>query len=221
VGLSELVERMAREADPTAIARAREAFEARTGAFAVGEPFYEERIAAFFDFALATFEGGALTRAFARRPEIGDDDHAIASAILRAERSVFRVDRTDAGLVCESLFGARYRIAATGVAARLLGGERFDGRLVSVGGSVEVMPGAIFHPAETHEALDHLFAEIGTRGLPARVSTQQDLADALLRMRMRFDRFTSIQARHVYRWDALERMEILAASWARPEGRAR
>jgi hypothetical protein len=31
---------------------------------------------------------------------------------------------------------------------------------------------------------------------------------------MRFDRFTSIHAKHVYRFDAIDRTEILAAPWA-------
>jgi hypothetical protein len=35
-------------------------------------------------------------------------------------------------------------------------------------------------------------------------------------MRMRFDRFTSIHARHVYRYEAIDRLEILAAPWAKP-----
>jgi hypothetical protein len=219
VGLSDLVERMAREADPAAIARARTAFEAATGPFAAGETWYEERISAFFDYALASFEHGALARAFAARGDVSDADRAVAVAITRAERSVFRVERTDAGLVCESLFGARYPVVATGTATRWLGGERFDGRLVSLDGGIEAMPGALYHPAETHEAIDHLLREITTRGTGDR--THEAIADALLRMRMRFDRFTSIHAKHVFRYDALDRTEILAASWARPEGRAR
>jgi hypothetical protein len=213
VALAELVERLAREAAEIDIARARAAFEANTGAFAVGDAWYEERISAFFDFAVASFEGGAIARAHLPR-----DREAIA-AIVRSERSVFRVERVEGALVCVSLFGARYRIAAQGVAARFEGGERFDGRIASHEGALHVMPGAIFHPAETHEAIDHLLAEVGKRGLPPQTRSQDALADALLRMRMRFDRFTSIQPRHLYRYDALERMDILAASWARPEKR--
>ena len=39
-------------------------------------------------------------------------------------------------------------------------------------------------------------------------------ADPLMRMRMRLDRFESIRARHIYRFDALDRTEILTAPWA-------
>lgn len=220
MGLPELVERLAREAEPAVVTRGRAAFEASGGPFAAGDPWYEERISGFFDYLIARFEGGAVARAFARRADVSDEERTIAAAIPRAERSLFRIERTEAGLVAVSLFGARYRISPVGVAARLLGGERVDARLVALAGGLELMPGAIFHPAETHEAIDRLLAEIVDRGPPVGARTQDALADALLRMRMRFDRFTSMQARHVYRYDALERTEILAASWARPEGRA-
>lgn len=220
MGLCELVERMAREADPAALARARTEFEARTGVFAVGEAWYEERISAFFDFALAGFEERGLARAFARRGDITDQERAMGTAIARSERSLFRVDRRASTLVCESLFGARYRVAAIGVASRFQGGERFDGRIVAIGSGLEVMPGALFHPAQAHEAIDQIVAEVASKGLPPTARSQDALADALLRMRMRFDRFTNMHARHVYRYDAIEKTEILAASWARPEGRA-
>ena len=220
MGLADVVERMAREANPSTVARARVAFEAATGPFASGDAWYEERIGAFFDFALASFEGGALARAFATRGDVADGERALAVAVTRAERSLFRVERTDSGLVCESLFGARYRIPATGVAARLLGGERVDGRLVATDEAFELMPGALFHPAEAHDAIDAIVLELRAKGAPPTAGSQAAVADALLRMRMRFDRVTSMHARHVYRYDAIERTEILAASWARPEGRA-
>ena len=215
VALPDLVERIAREADPDAVARARIAFEAMTGAFAVGEAWYEERICAFFDYAIASFEDGAIARAHARRVGAHEAERSAIDAITRAERSVYRVERSERGLVCESLFGARYRIAPDGVAAHFEGGERFDGRIVALDGALVIMPGALFHPAETHAAIDALHAEIGKRGLPPGAPSQEAIADALLRMRMRFDRFMSIQARHVYRYDAIERTDILAASWAR------
>lgn len=215
MALADLVERMSREADAAAIARARAAFQQTTGPFDPGDAWYEERIRAFFDFALAGFEDGALARAFGARGDLDPTERAGAIAVARAERSVFVVERTDAGLVCESLFGARYRIAQTGVAARFEGGERFDGRIVSIGGALELMPGAIFHPAAAHGAIDAMLAEIRAKGLPPSVQTQEALADSLLRMRMRLDRFTSMHARHVYRYDAIARTEILAASWAR------
>lgn len=221
VGTAETVDRMAREADAATLARARAAFEARTGSFAPGEPWYEERIRAAFDDALATFEGGALARTFAARADVQDAERAVARALPRSERGVFVAERGGAEhVICASLLGARFEVLSAGVAERLRGGERFDGRIASIGGVLEILPGAVFHPAEAHEALAGLAVEIAERGLPAGLGTQADLADAILRMKMRFDRFTSIHARHVYRYDALARTEILAASWARPEHRS-
>lgn len=209
--LEAVVERMEREADPAALAAARAEFEATTGAFAPGEPWYEERIAASFDFALATWEGGRLARAFAARDDVRDAERELALALVRAERSTFRVERREGTIVCESLFGARYRVTEEGTGARLRDGDRFDGRLVAVGGRTLVAPGTVFHPAEAHEAIDRMLDEIAKRGAP-----RVNLSDALLRMRMRFDRFTSMHARHVYRYEAIEKLEILAASWHRP-----
>lgn len=222
VGTADTVDRMAREAHAPTLARARAAFEARTGSFAPGDPWYEERIRASFDDALGTFEGGALARAFASRADLLETERAVARALPRAERSVFLALHVERGVaVCESILGARYEVAAIGPAERLRGGECFDGRLASIGGALELLPGAIFHPAEAEEAIAAIAHELGERGLPAGLETQADLADAILRMKMRFDRFTSIHARHVYRYDALARMEILAASWARHEPRSR
>lgn len=217
VGLPELVERMTRDADPAVVARARVAFEAATGPFVAGETWYEERIAAFFDYALVAFDGGALAARFAARGDVDPEERALALAMRRGERSVFRVERIGADRVLEGLFGARYRVAPVGVGGRLLGGEWVDGRLVSASGSLELMPGAIFHPSEAHEAIDAIVRSLREPGATERARSQEDLADALLRMRMRFDRFTSMHARHVYRYDAIGRTEILAASWARPD----
>src|SRR6185369_7920007 len=97
----------------------------------------------------SSFEDGALARSFAARTGgVSEDECRVALAVARAERSVFRIDRVDARLVGTSLFGARYRIVETGAAARLQGGERLDGRIVSIAGSLELMPGAVYHPAE-------------------------------------------------------------------------
>ncbi len=185
---------MAREADEASIARARVQFEALTGPFSAGEAWYEERISAFFDYALASFEAGALVRAFAARADVTDEERAIARAIKRAERSVYRVERSGEGLVIGSLYGARYRIARSGVAARFEGGERFDGRIVSIGGAIEIMPGAVFHPAETHDAMDRLLAEIAEKAPTAR--SQEQIADAVGKERSSVTNFLRLLKLH-------------------------
>jgi hypothetical protein len=90
-----------------------------------------------------------------------------------------------------------------------------DGRVVAIDGAIVLMPGAIFHPPEAHQALERLLDEAGKAG-----RRDATLLDSLLRMRMRFDRFHSIHARHIYRFDALDHSEVLAAPWAANRSRA-
>lgn len=212
MALEDVIDRIVREADPRALDRARKEFDALTGGFSPGESWYEERIAAFFDFAIASFEGGAIARAFAARSDVSDVERRSAIALTRAERSLFRAPPSEGELVLECLIGgARYRVSAEGTSARLRQDDVLDGRLVALDGRIVLMPGAVFHPREAHDAIARLLDEVRARG-----RRSDDLMDALLRMRMRFDRFTSIHARHVYRYEAIDRLEILAAPWAKP-----
>jgi hypothetical protein len=213
VGLEDVVDRIVREAEPHALERARASFDATTGTFAPGESWYEERIAAFFDFAIASFDRGAIARSFAAREDVSEGERRAAIAVTRAERSVFRASASASEeLVLECLIGgARYRVSREGAASRLREGDVLDGRLVALDGRIVLMPGTVFHPREAHDAIAELLDRVRERG-----RADGDLPDALLRMRMRFDRFTSIHARHVYRYEAIDRLEILAASWAKP-----
>jgi hypothetical protein len=78
---------------------------------------------------------------------------------------------------------------------------------------IYLAPGRIFHPSEAKPVLEPLLSRAVT---DARAPV--DVLDGLLRMRMRVDRFTSMRARHIYRYEALDDREILSAAWAR--GRA-
>jgi hypothetical protein len=211
VAIEDVIDRIVREADPATLDRARHAFDAVTGPFAPGESWYEERIAAFFDFAIASFEDGAIARAFAARPDVTDEERRTALAAARSERSLFRATTSGEDLVLEcAIGGAAYPLSREGAASRLREGDLLDGRLASLDGRIVLLPGPVFHPREAHEAIDRVLNEVRQRG-----RRDDDVTDALLRMRMRFDRFTSIHARHVYRYEALDRLEILAAPWAK------
>lgn len=214
-----LLERVVAGLDDAHVARARAEFHARTGPFEAGEPFYEERIRAFLDWMTIEHEGGAPLRRFlSREPGLEPQDRALGRALLASMRSLFRVlPRGRAGLpVIECmLHGARFAVLDRDLpGSRLREGDVFDGRaiaLATVDGRAEVQlaPGPVFHPREGHEALGALLDEARAAG-----RADASILDPLLRMRMRFDRFHSIRARHVYRFDALDRTEILAAPWA-------
>lgn len=209
-----LVERVVASVSDAEVARAREEFHARTGAFEPGESFYEERIRAFLDWLVIERRGGAALREhLSRSSELAAGERALARAMLASMRSLFRVaeQRAEDGPIIECLLhGARFVVRADELpGSRLRPGDVLDGRAIGLAGRVMLAPGPVFHPREAHEALRALLDE-------ARAAGRLDAAllDPLLRMRMRLDRFESIRAKHIYRFDALDRTEILTAPWA-------
>ncbi len=189
--------------------RARDLFHERTGPFDVGEPWYEERLTFFFDWFLCD-AGGALAWLDAH-PDADEGARRLARACTTSARSLYTVRAADGVDVTldDRLGGGRFVIEAAGPAERLSPGETFDGRLLVVGGP-RLSRGIIFHPPQTHEALDALIAEI----TPLE-GDREPILDGLLRMRMRLDRFTSIRARHIYSAAALQDRSINSAGWAR------
>lgn len=214
-GLAKRLERLVAElSEPdggSELDRARAEFHARTGEFSVGENWYEERIRAFFDWFLCDHrdaEGLSLAaRWLAQNPNSTDEAALVARACTRASRSLYAVDATAGSTRVDDLLGGgRFALVGT----RLRHGDIFDGRLLVLGDLV-LMPGIVFHPPQTHEALRELLSEIGA---PIE-SEREPVLDGLLRMRMRLDRFTSIRAQHIYQAEALADVDILSAAWAR------
>lgn len=212
MSLETLLERVVANVGPAQLARARDEFHALTGAFAPADPFHEERIRAFLDWLIIERDDGATLRTFlAQHPELSASDQTLGRAMLSSMRSLYRVRQSERGTSIECIFdGARFRIRTDELSAsRLRDGDMLDGRAIGVDGVVFLAPGPIFHPREAHAAIEELVRRARQLGY-----SETSILDSLLRMRMRFDRFHSIRAEHVYRIDALDRMEILAASWA-------
>lgn len=213
LSLEALIEELARGTDEGEVSRAQAAFFELGGAYEPGEPFYEERSRAFFDWMVCAWQGGAVARR-ARRPGIDERRDVLLRALTAPMRSIFEVEAeasAERGPRVRCLLGgAAFELEPEGAAARLREGDVLDARVVGVEGAVLLLPGPVFHPREAHEALREVLRRAVAEG-----REEVALCDALLRVRMRFDRFTSMQARHVYRYDALDRKEILAASWAR------
>lgn len=207
-----LLERVIAEVNPDVLSRARDEYHALAGPFAPADPFYEERIRAFLDWLAIERDRGATLRTFlARHDALSPPDQALGRALLSSMRSLYRVHQSEHGTVIQCVFdGARFRVRTDDLpASRLRDGDMLDGRAIGVEGIVMLAPGPVFHPREAHAAITTLVREAR-----AQERSETNILDALLRMRMRFDRFHSIRAEHVYRLDALDRMEILAASWA-------
>lgn len=211
--LETLVRRATEADDGSDLAVARERLHERTGPFAPGEPWYEPRIRFFLDWYLCTWISADGSRP-GERVAASERERAVADACAQAERSLFEVLEADGAFVRlgDRLGGGRFRIHQTpGPSAdRLRAGDLFDGHLVVVDEQIWVMPGPIFHPPETHQPI----AAILARACKGRPLDRVALLDGLARMQMRLERFTSMRARHVYRWDALADRDILSAGWA-------
>jgi hypothetical protein len=214
----EALVRRATEADGGVdLGRAREAFHQHAGSFEPGDLGYEPRIRFFLDWYLCAWvsaDGSRPAARVARSPE----EQAIAGACANAERTLLSVVEVDGAQVrvSDPLGGARLRITqAPGPGAeRLRAGDVLDGHLVVLDERILLMPGPIFHPPEAHESL----AAILARARDERTLERAELLDALLRMQLRLERFTSMRARHIYRWEALGERDILSAGWARKSG---
>lgn len=217
-GLDALIDRITVASPAGPMALARESFAQRTGDFVPADPFYEERLRAAFDDAL-THHGtprGALVRqwiAGCTDPEAV----VLARTLLRTFRALFLVRRVEEKVLVEvPLTGAELCIVRDdGPAGRLREGDLFDGRVLAHEG-VRLLPGAVFFERDAHQAILEIVAHAA-----ADRRKSDETCDALLRMQMRLFRQPGLRVHHVYRWDAFDRKEILAAPWARPRGGGR
>ena len=190
----------------------RRAFEARTGPIEESTADYESRIAHFFEwYACSHADGGAVVAQFARaHPDLPAGDQRELAGWLRSHRSLWACEAVGEhdGVVRDLVGGLLLRVALRPNDEPLRVGDRFDGRVVPVGDTLYLSSGRVFHPRETHVAMDALLKEARSRGCLG-----PQLLDPLLRMRSSFLAFASIRPEHVYRLDAIE-LEARSAPWS-------
>ena len=185
---------------------ARADFERRGGPFSAADPWNEERLRALGD-AIVTSRAEAWLNL-----ELPEKEYGWILGMPLAERSLFLVEG-EQRLRC-LLGGAVYRATfADAPSERLRPGDLFDGHILVVRGEIRILPGMIFHAEEAHESLLALVHQARVEGTPRHL-----LLDGLMRMRMRHDRFVSIHAKHIYRFESLGVVEIKAASWKGSSG---
>ena len=187
-----LVERLVGLVPRSEFDAARAEFERRGGAFSAADPWNEERLRALADDIVVP-----RAAAWASLPQ-SDDERAWILGMMQCERSLFVVE-TEERLRC-LLGGAIYRARfADAPSARLRAGDIFDGRIALVGDAIRVLPGMIFHTEEAHESLLALVHQARLESTPRAL-----VLNGLMRMRMRHDRFVSIHAKHIYRFESLQ-----------------
>jgi hypothetical protein len=178
------------------VAQMRAQFEARTGAFAPEDGWFEERSRAFWCDAVTTGRFGREVEG-----ELTRDDLAWLGPLERAHRGLFRA--TGAVLV-DAWSGAELVVGLVDDAARAeldaASGQLFDARVAGHDEPlvVALLPGAIFHPREATPMIESVVAEAHARGL-----STIDTLDALLRMERTLRSLTRVKASYAYRPDAL------------------
>ena len=179
------------------VAEMRTAFEARTGAFAPEDPWFEERSRAFWCDAVTRGRFGRDVEG-----ELSPEDRAWLEPLERAHRGLFQ--RGDGGVLVDVWSGAEIVVTALDEASRAeldAGTEQLlDARIVGADEPlvVALLPGAVFHPRNATPAiLDVLKAAHASQ-----ISTH-DTLDALLRMERTLRALSRVKTTYAYRAEAL------------------
>ena len=180
------------------IAGLRARFEQRTGAFSAKDAFFEARSAAFWDDALTR---GAFGRDLAS--DLSEKSRGAVEPLVRAQRGLFRVEKQSGEtLLVDEWRGAEWlaAVATPGLRDAInQASSLVDGRVVSFGGAVVLLPGAVFHAADALEPIRALLPEARKADLGT-----HDFLDALLRMDHALRSLSRVKAAFAYRREALK-----------------
>ena len=178
------------------VAEMRAGFEARTGAFAPDDAWFEERSRAFWCDAVTTGRFGREVEG-----QLTEDEKAWLGPLERAHRGLFRAE---GALLVDEWSGAELVVTSMDEASRAeldaAAGQLFDARVVGADDPyvVALLPGAVFHPRDATAAIAPVLAAAHTRSMPT-----ADTLDALLRMARMLRSLSRVKASYAYRPDAL------------------
>lgn len=185
-----------------AVATLRAAFQARTGAFAPDDPWYEERIRAFWCDAVT---GGRLGRRV--EAELTAGERAWQMPLERTHRGLFRLGGEGAGagaLLIDVWSGVALEVGVMDDASRAeldaSSGQLLDGRVLGADDpfTVALLPGAVFHPRDATPHIAPVLAAARSQGL-----STTDTLDALLRMHRARSSLSRVKPAYAYRAEAL------------------
>lgn len=178
------------------VAEMRAGFEARTGAFAPEDPWFEERSRAFWCDAITAGRFGREVRG-----QLSEDERVWLGPLERAHRGLFRAE---GALLVDEWSGAELVVTSMDEASRAeldaAAGQLFDARVVGADEPyvVALLPGAVFHPRNATAAIAPVLAAAHARSMPT-----ADALDALLRMARMLRSLSRVKAGYAYRPDAL------------------
>lgn len=174
----------------------RSRFEARTGAYAPEDPWFEERSRAFWCDAVTRGRFGREVEG-----ELAAEERAWLGPLERAHRGLFRA----AGNVLEDVWsGAELVLTLVDDASRAEldagAGQLVDARVVGTDDPlvVALLPGAVFHSRDATTAIQSVLSAAHARLLPT-----HDMLDALLRMERTLRSLSRVKVAYAYRPDAL------------------
>ncbi len=180
------------------------AFESRTGAFTTDDSFFETRMRAF------------LVDAWTREVLASDASELRETwRPTRHQRGLYEVLAIeDQHLLCRCLCrGVEFRVHKSAgytsseppITSSTIG-EIFSGFVaVAPTGDLACLPGPVFHPSKATQFLRKTASTKSARA--------DDFFDAILRIRMRLDRFPGIDAKYVYTEVGLAAPDVFSATW--------
>jgi hypothetical protein len=181
--------------------RMRNAFQRRTGAFNAEDSWFEARVRAFWDDALATQGFGALAAEV-----LGPDSRAMSDCIARAHRGFFVVESADPREAClvDLWSGAELVVQLLDQAQALSFAHAegaMDARVTAgpSGSALFVLPGAYHHPADALDPALEVLDAAKQRSL-----STGDALDALMRMELVLRASSRVKASFAYRVEALD-----------------
>jgi hypothetical protein len=178
------------------VAEMRAQFEARTGAFAPEDPWFEERSRAFWSDAVTRMRFGRDVEA-----NLTVEEGVWLPPLERAHRGLFHAERN---VLIDAWSGAELTPELVDEASQAeldaAAGQLFDARVIGMDGPcvIALLPGAVFHPRQATAAIDPVL----TAARAASLSTD-DALDALLRMERRLRSLSRVKAEYAYRPEAL------------------
>ena len=183
-------------AHASAVAEMRQAFEGRTGAFGPEDPWFEARSNAFWDDTMTA--QGFLARVVDALPEAA---RSWVQPLVRAHRGLFRAEESESKWTMVDVWsGAAFLVDSPEGGLRealdASAGSLIDARLVGRESplSIDLLPGAIFHPPDASEAIEKVIEVARGQKLG-----RQDTLDALLRMERNLRSHARVKPSYAYR----------------------